>query len=59
MGSEYPEEHIKVFLVAISDIRLEVRLNPCIQEAGDKIDFTNFERSLNRLLCFSEGDDPF
>ena len=37
MGPEYPGEHIKVYLVAISDIRLEMRLNPCIREAGDKL----------------------
>lgn len=37
MGNEFPENNISVYLIAISDIKMEMQLNRSIQEAGDKL----------------------
>ena len=37
MGHEYPEENIRVYLVAISDIRMEMQLSDPVKSAGDQL----------------------
>ncbi|MEO6168050.1 MAG: hydrogenase maturation protease [Chitinophagales bacterium] len=37
MGNEYPEDNIRVYLVAISDIKMEMQLSNTVKMAGDKL----------------------
>lgn len=37
MGNEFPEDSIRVYLVAISDIKMEMQLSTTVKTAGDKL----------------------
>ncbi len=37
MGDEFPEDNIHVYLVAISDIKIEMVMSDIVKEAGDKL----------------------
>lgn len=37
MGNEFPEDSIRVYLVAISDIKMEMQLGETVKAAGDKL----------------------
>ena len=37
MGNEYPEDNIQVYLVAISEIKINMELSDVVKAAGDKL----------------------
>jgi hydrogenase maturation protease len=37
MGDEFPEEKINVYLIAISEIKINMELSDTVKEAGDKL----------------------
>ncbi len=37
MGDEFPENNIQVYLVAISDIKIDMEMSDVVKEAGDKL----------------------
>jgi hydrogenase maturation protease len=43
MGDEFPEQHIKVYLVAISEIKMDMNLGEPVKAAGDKLIATILE----------------
>ena len=43
MGDEFPERHIKVYLVAISEIKIDMNLGDTVKAAGNKLIATILE----------------
>jgi hydrogenase maturation protease len=45
MGDEFPENKISVYLIAISEIKIDMELSETVKSAGDKV----IERIVNDL----------
>ncbi len=49
MTDEYPENKITVYLIAISDLRLEINLSPVVEKGGKKV-YEEIKKHLNEIV---------